>query len=120
MMPYSLKEKSFALEVPYYRTILKVVFPAGLSGIITGMLIAISRIAGETAPLLFTAFGSPFMNLNVTKPMNAIPLVVFNYLTSPYQQWHQIAWAAALVLLIIVLIFNLLARMVSKKWKVKF
>lgn len=120
MIPYSLKEASFALGAPYYRTMLKIVFPAGLSGVVTGILIAISRIAGETAPLLFTAFGSPFMNLNIAKPMNAIPLVVFNYSTSPYQQWHQIAWASAFVLLVIVLTFNILARRISKKWKVKF
>lgn len=120
MIPYSLKEASFALGVPYYRTILKVVFPAGLSGVITGILIAISRIAGETAPLLFTAFGNPFMNLNITKPMNAIPLVVFNYSTSPYEQWHKIAWAAAFVLLMLVLTLNLISRTISKKWKVKF
>ncbi|MCM8758559.1 MAG: phosphate ABC transporter permease PstA [Candidatus Omnitrophica bacterium] len=120
MIPYSLKEASFALGVPYYRTILKVIFPAGLSGVITGILIAISRIAGETAPLLFTAFGNPFMNLNITKPMNTITLVVFNYSTSPYEQWHKIAWAASLVLLIIVLGFNLLSRIISRKWKVKF
>lgn len=120
MVPYSLKEASFALGVPYYRAILKVILPAGITGVITGILIAISRIAGETAPLLFTAFGNPFMNLNITKPINAIPLVVFNYSTSPYEQWHQIAWAAAFVLLIIVLTFNLLSRIISKKWKVKF
>ncbi|MCM8764705.1 MAG: phosphate ABC transporter permease PstA [Candidatus Omnitrophica bacterium] len=120
MIPYSLKEASFALGVPYYRTMLKVIFPAGLSGVITGTLIAISRIAGETAPLLFTAFGNPFMNLNITKPMNAIPLVVFNYSTSPYKQWHQIAWASALVLLIIVLTLNILSRVIARKWKAKF
>ncbi|MCM8764538.1 MAG: phosphate ABC transporter permease PstA [Candidatus Omnitrophica bacterium] len=120
MIPYGLKEASFALGVPYYRTVLKVILPAGLSGVITGTLIAISRIAGETAPLLFTAFGNPFLNLNLTKPMNTIPLVVFNYSTSPYEQWHKIAWAAALVLLIIVLTLNILSRIISKKWKVKF
>ncbi|MFN4227167.1 MAG: phosphate ABC transporter permease PstA [Candidatus Ratteibacteria bacterium] len=120
MVPYTLKEASFALGVPYYRTILKVIFPAGLKGVITGILIAISRIAGETAPLLFTAFGNPFMNLKITKPMNAIPLVVYFYSTSPYEQWHQIAWAAALVLLIIVLTFNILSRIITKKWKVQF
>ncbi|MCM8821980.1 MAG: phosphate ABC transporter permease PstA [Candidatus Omnitrophica bacterium] len=120
IIPYGLKEASFALGVPYYRTILKVILPAGLSGVITGTLIAISRIAGETAPLLFTAFGNPFMNLNLTKPMNTIPLVVFNYTTSPYEQWHKIAWAAALVLLIIVLTLNIFSRIISKKWKVKF
>jgi len=120
MVPDSLREASLALGVPYFRTILKIIVPAGLSGIITGILIAISRIAGETAPLLFTAFGNPFMNLNVTKPVNTIPLVVFNYSTSPYEQWHKIAWAAALVLIAIVFVFNFLARIISKKWKTKF
>jgi phosphate transport system permease protein len=120
MVPDSLREASLALGVPYFRTILRVIVPAGLSGIITGILIAISRIAGETAPLLFTAFGNPFMNLNVTKPVNTIPLVVFNYSTSPYEQWHKIAWAAALVLIAIVFVFNFLARIISKKWKTKF
>jgi len=120
MIPYSLREASFALGVPYYRTILKVIVPAGLSGIVTGILIAISRIAGETAPLLFTAFGNPFMSLKITKPINSLPLVVFNYSTSPYEQWHQIAWGAALVLLMLILTFNLLSRIISRKWKVKF
>ncbi|HOK79927.1 MAG TPA: phosphate ABC transporter permease PstA [bacterium] len=120
MLPLTLREASFALGVPYYRTILKVIIPAGLSGIITGILIAIARIAGETAPLLFTAFGNPFMNFNITKPVNTLPLVVFNYSTSPYEQWHTIAWAAALVLLIIVFTFTLIARIISKKWKTSF
>jgi len=120
LVPYSLREASFALGVPYYRTVLKVILPAGFSGIITGVLIAIARIAGETAPLLFTAFGNPFMNFNITKPVNALPLLVFNYATSPYEQWHKIAWGAALILIIIVFVVNILARMISKKWKVTF
>ncbi|MGB9641575.1 MAG: phosphate ABC transporter permease PstA [Candidatus Ratteibacteria bacterium] len=120
MIPLTLREASFALGIPYYRTILKVIVPAGFSGIITGILVAIARIAGETAPLLFTAFGNPFMNFNIAKPVNTLPLLIFNYATSPYQQWHTIAWGAALVLLIIVFTFNLLARTISKKWKTKF
>jgi len=120
MIQSTLREASFALGVPYFRTILKVIVPAGLSGIITGILIALARIAGETAPLLFTAFGNPFMNFNITKPVNTLPLLVFNYSTSPYQQWHTIAWGAALVLLIIVFTFNILARIISKKWKTNF
>lgn len=120
LIPHTLKEASYALGVPYYRTILKVVLPAGMSGIITGILIAIARIAGETAPLLFTAFGNPFMNFNITKPINTLPLLVFNYSTSPYQQWHKIAWGAAFVLITIVFVVNMVARIISKKWKVKF
>lgn len=120
LVPDSLKEASLSLGVPYYRTIIKVILPSGLSGIVTGILIGISRIAGETAPLLFTAFGSPFMNLDVRKPVNALPLLIFNYSRSPYEEWHTLAWGASFVLIIMVLLLNLLARMVTKRWKVQF
>ncbi|HLV01242.1 MAG TPA: phosphate ABC transporter permease PstA [Acidobacteriota bacterium] len=120
LIPESLKEAALALGVPYWRTILRVILPAGLSGILTGILLGISRIAGETAPLLFTAFGSPFMVLDPTRPMNALPLLIFNYATSPYQHWHSLAWAASLVLVAMVLIFNLTAKVISTRWKVRF
>ncbi len=120
MIPESLKEASLALGVPYYKTVLKVVLPAGLSGIITGILISISRIAGETAPLLFTAFGNPFMNLNVTKPVHSMPLLIFNYAISPYPEWHSLAWGASLVLVALVLCLNIIAKGVAKRWKVQF
>ena len=84
LIPDPLKEASLALGVPYPRTILKVILPAGLSGIVTGVILGIARIGGETAPLLFTAFGSPFMSLDIFKPVNSLPLLVFNYATSPY------------------------------------
>jgi phosphate transport system permease protein len=99
---------------------MKVVLPAGLSGIITGILLAVARIAGETAPLLFTAFGSPFMAANIFKPVSALPLVVFNYATSPYPEWHALAWGASFVLLVFVLVLNLLAKLGIRKWKVQF
>jgi phosphate transport system permease protein len=120
LIPDHLKEASLALGVPYYRTILKVILPAGISGIITGILLGIARIAGETAPLLFTAFGNPFMNINILRPVNALPLLIYNYAMSPYHQWHKIAWGAALVLIILVLILNIIAKIVIKKWKVQF
>jgi len=120
LIPDSLKEASLALGVPYYRTILKVILPAGFSGIITGVLISVARIAGETAPLLFTAFGSPFMNWNVVKPVNALPLVIYNYATSPYPEWHAIAWGASCVLVGLVLTFNLVTRIVARRWRVQF
>lgn len=119
-IPDSLKEASLALGVPYYRTILKVILPAGFSGIMTGVLISVSRIAGETAPLLFTAFGNPFMNVNVVKPVNALPLLIYNYATSPYPEWHTIAWGASCVLIILVLTFNLVTRVIARRWKVQF
>lgn len=120
LIPHSLKEASLALGVPYYKTILKIIVPAGVSGIVTGILLSVARIAGETAPLLFTAFGSPFMNLNVLKPINSLPLLIFNYATSPYPEWHSLAWGASLVLVVAVLALNIIARMVARKWKVQF
>ena len=120
LIPYSLKESSLALGVPYSKTILKVILPAGLSGILTGVLIGIARIAGETAPLLFTAFGSPFMNLNILKPVDSLPLLIYNYASSPYPEWHKLAWGASFVLIVFVLLLNLIAKGVTKRWKVQF
>ena len=120
LIPHSLKETSLALGVPYYRTILRVILPAGMSGIITGILIGIARITGETAPLLFTAFGNPFMSMDIFKPINSLPLLIFNYATSPYPEWHSLAWGASLVLVVFVLLLNIFAKMVTKRWKVQF
>lgn len=120
LIPHSLKEASLALGVSYSRTILKVILPAGLSGILTGVLISIARIAGETAPLLFTAFGSPFMNVNILKPINSLPLLIYNYATSPYPEWHKLAWGASFILIIFVLLLNLIAKGGTKRWKVQF
>jgi phosphate transport system permease protein len=120
LIPDSLREASLALGVPYPRTIMKVILPAGLSGILTGIILSIARVAGETAPLLFTAFGSPFMELNIFKPVNSLPLTVFNYATSPYPEWHSLAWGASFVLLALVLILNIIAKLGMKKWKVQF
>jgi phosphate transport system permease protein len=120
LIPISLREASLALGVPYFRTILRVVLPAGLSGIVTGILLSIARITGETAPLLFTAFGSNFMNLNVFKPIASLPLVIFNYATSPYNEWISLAWGASFVLVVLALGLNLIAKLVARKWKVQF
>lgn len=120
LIPDSLREASLALGVSYPRTVLKVILPAGFSGIITGILLGTARIAGETAPLLFTAFGSPYMNYNILKPINSLPLVIFNYASSPYPEWHKLAWGASLVLIILTLILNLFTKLVTKKWKIQF
>ncbi len=120
LIPDTLKEASLALGVPYYRTILKVVLPASLSGIVTGILISMARVMGETAPLLFTAFGNAFMNWNIIKPVNALPLLIYNYATSPYPEWHRIAWSASCVLVTFVLTLNLVLRIIVKRWKVQF
>lgn len=120
LIPESLKEAALALGVPYYRAILRVILPAGLSGILTGILVGIARIAGETAPLLFTAFGSPYLNINIFKPMSSLPLLIFNYATSPYEEWHKIAWGASFVLVMMILILNIIARVMAKRWKTRF
>jgi phosphate transport system permease protein len=120
LIPDSLREASLALGVPYYRTVLRVILPAALGGIMTGILLSIARIAGETAPLLFTAFGSPFMELNILKPVSSLPLMIFNYATSPYPEWHSLAWGASFVLVAFVLAMNFISKVVTSRWKVKF
>jgi phosphate transport system permease protein len=120
LIPDTLREASLALGVPYYKTVLKVILPAALGGIMTGILVSVARIAGETAPLLFTAFGSPFMEANIFKPVNSLPLVIFNYATSPYPEWHTLAWGASFVLVVFVLGMNIIAKVVIARWKVTF
>ncbi len=120
LMPYHLKEASLALGVPYYKTILKVILPTGISGILTGILLSVARITGETAPLLFTAFGNQFMNWNLFKPIDSLPYRIFYYAMSPYPEWHAFAWGASFILVVVVLGFNLIARGVAVKWKVQF
>jgi phosphate transport system permease protein len=120
MIPGSLKEASLALGVPYYRTILRVILPAGSSGIVTGVLLSVSRIAGETAPLLFTAFGSPYISTALNKPIESLPHLIYYYATSPYDEWHRLAWGASFVLVLLVLSLNVIAKVVMRKWKVQF
>ncbi len=120
MIPYSFKEAALALGVPYYKTALKVILPSSLSGIVTGILIGVSRIAGETAPLIMTAFGNPFFNSNIFKPVDAMPLIIYKYAISPYDELHRIAWAASFVLVMFVLILNIVTRLVVKRWKIAF
>lgn len=120
LIPERLKEASLAIGVPYYKTVLRVVLPAGLSGIITGILLGIARIAGETAPLLFTAFGNPYMNLDIFKPIESLPHLIYNYSKSPFSEWHEKAWAASFILILIVFTLNTLSKWVIKRWKVRF
>lgn len=120
LIPESLREASLALGVPYFKTVLRIILPASFSGIITGVLIGIARIGGETAPLLFTAFGNPFLNFNISKPVSSLPLLIFNYATSPYDDWHKIAWGASLILISFVFSLNIFTRILTKKYKVKF
>ena len=111
LVPNSLREAALALGYPRWRTSLAIVVRTTLPGIVTGSLLAVARIAGETAPLLFTALGSQYMSFNVNQPMAALPLTVFTYATGPYEEWHRFAWAAALVLILVVFVLSLGARL---------
>ena len=119
LIPFSLKEAGLALGLPYHKVILKVIVPCGISGILSGIMLSIARIAGETAPLLFTAFGNPYLNTNLTKPMQSLPLMIFNYATSPYDEWHDMAWGAALILLFTVLSLNIITKLITRRWNVQ-
>lgn len=114
LVPGSLREASLALGIPMWKTVLRVVMPAAMGGIVTGAMLAVARVGGETAPLLFTAFGNRFWSLDPTRPIAAIPLQVFTYAISPYDDWRAQAWAGAFVLVTMVLIINLAARFFAR------
>ena len=120
LIPGTIKEASLALGVPYYKTILRIILPMGLSGILSGSLLSISRVAGETAPLLFTAFGNPFINTNILKPMSSLPLLIFNYAGSAYEDWHKLAWGASFVLIMMILFLNIVTKILERRWKIQF
>ncbi|HEX5632595.1 MAG TPA: phosphate ABC transporter permease PstA [Gemmatimonadales bacterium] len=115
LVPHSLREAALALGYSRWRTTLKVVLMTGLPGIVTGTLLAVARVAGETAPLLFTALGSQYIVTRLDEPMSALPLTVFSYATGPFEEWHRYAWAAALVLILLVFVLNIVARVVTAR-----
>ncbi len=115
LVPNSLREAALALGYARWRTTWSVMLRTALPGIVTGTLLAVARIAGETAPLLFTALGNQYLSFNPNAPMAALPLVVFTYSIGPYEEWHQFAWAAALVLILVVLVLSIAARMVTRE-----
>jgi len=119
LIPATLHEAGFALGLPYHKVILRIIVPCGISGILSGVILSVARIAGETAPLLFTAFGNPYISANVLRPMQSLPLLIFNYATSPYDEWHDLAWGASLVLLIWVLLLNITTKLITSKWKIQ-
>ena len=114
VVPNSLREAALALGYPRWRTSLAIVLRTALAGIVTGALVAIARIAGETAPLLFTALGNQFWSTKIDEPIAALPLQIFAYAISPYAEWHALAWAGALVLIGMVLIISIVARAVTR------
>lgn len=110
MVPPDLREASLALGVPLWRTTLKVTLRSAINGVLTGILLAVARIAGETAPLLFTTLGNQFWSSDLRAPMAAMPLQIFNFAISPYNDWHRLAWGGALVLVVIMFALSLSAR----------
>lgn len=114
LVPRSYTEAALALGLPRWKTIARIVLPTALRGIITGILLAAGRVAGETAPLLFTAFGNQYWSQKLSQPIAALPLQIYNYAISPYDDWHRQAWAGALVLLGIIFILNLVVRFISR------
>jgi len=119
LIPTSLKEAGYALGMPYHRVILRIVVPCGISGILSGVILSIARIAGETAPLLFTAFGNNWLSANITKPMESLPHLIYTYATQPYDVSHEMAWGAALILLFTVLLLNIITKLITKRWNVQ-
>lgn len=115
LVPTSLREAALALGYSQARTSLQVVLRTALPGIVTGALVAVARIAGETAPLLFTAFGNTFWSVSLTEAIDALPLRVFFYATAPNDEWNALAWAGALVLIGIVLVISLAARLATRR-----
>jgi phosphate transport system permease protein len=115
LVPNSLREAALALGYARWRTTLSVMLRTALPGIVTGTLLAIARIAGETAPLLFTALGNQYLSFRPNVPMAALPLVVFTYSIGPYEEWHRFAWAAALVLILVVLVLSIAARFATRQ-----
>jgi phosphate transport system permease protein len=113
-VPQSLREAALALGYPRWRTSLQIVLRTALGGIVTGVLVAVARVAGETAPLLFTALGNQFWSTKITQPIAALPLQIFTYAISPYDDQHAQAWAGALVLIALVLVISLIARVVTR------
>ncbi|HEX8474086.1 MAG TPA: phosphate ABC transporter permease PstA [Pyrinomonadaceae bacterium] len=115
LVPTSLREGALALGAPQWRVTTGVVLPAAASGIATGAMLAVARVSGETAPLLFTAFGSRFFNVYLDQPIASLTVQIFNYAVSPYDEWHAQAWAATLVLMTLILVINVGVRILTRK-----
>ena len=119
MVPHMVREAALGLGVPGWRSVMSISLRTALPGVITGCMLAFARVAGETAPLLFTAFGNEFWNLDPSQPTAALPLQIFNYAISPYDDWHRLAWAGALVLITLILVSVSLVRYVANRGVLK-
>lgn len=118
LVPWKLREAAFALGAPYYKVIVQVVYRGAAAGILTGILLSIARVAGETAPLLFTSFNNSFYSLNMNGPMSSLTVTIFQYAMGPYDDWHAQAWAASFVITLFILALTILGRLIVK-WRYK-
>ena len=114
-VPQSIREAAYGLGIPRWRAMLSVTLRTALPGVITGVMLAFARVAGETAPLMFTAFGNTFWNWNVNQPTAALPLQIYLYANSPYEEWHRLAWAGALILIVLIVGTFSVVRLVSRR-----
>jgi phosphate transport system permease protein len=117
LIPDTMREAGFALGLPRWRVTRQILYKAAMSAILTGILLGVARIAGETAPLLFTALNNQFWSSSLSGPLANVPVVIFQYAMSPYDEWHTLAWAGAFVLTAFVLILNILVRLLARKGK---
>jgi len=114
LVPNGYREAALALGISRWKTIVHIVMKTASKGIVTGILLALARVAGETAPLLFTAFGNRFWNHSLREPIAALPLQIFTYAISPYEDWHRQAWAGALVLIVGIFFINIVVRLLTR------
>jgi phosphate transport system permease protein len=114
LVPSSLREAAAALGAPQWKVVLMVSYRAARAGILTGVLLAVARIFGETAPLLFTALNNQFMSTNMNGPISSLAVIIFQFAMSPYKDWHDLAWAGALLITLFVLGLNIMARSLFK------
>lgn len=121
LVPSTLREAAFALGAPKYKVIMQVVYRGAKAGILTGVLLGVARVAGETAPLLFTSFNDNFLNTDMMEPMASLTVTMYNYATSPYEDWQRLGWAAAFILSMFILGLNIIGRLfiMNKKYKNK-
>ncbi len=117
LVPDQMREAAAALGAPQWRIVLQIVIRAAMSGILTGILLAVARIAGETAPLLFTALNNQFFSTDMAQPMANLPVMIFNFAMGPYEDWHNLAWAGALLITLAVLGLNIVTRLFLKTSK---
>jgi phosphate transport system permease protein len=119
LVPRSVREAALGLGISRWRTTVSITLRTAAAGIITGIMLAFARVAGETAPLLFTAFGSQFWSANINQPIAALPLQIFVYAISPYDEWHRQAWAGALVLIVLIVGTIAVVRLIARRGLMK-